>query len=58
MKFSSEPEEKKTTANELNKLGYRTRKGALFSDTTIRRLLRDTTAKGERIVNYTRIAGN
>lgn len=58
MKFSSEPEEKKTTANELNKLGYSTRKGALFSDTTIRRLLRDTTAKGERIVNYTRIAGN
>lgn len=49
---------KKTTANELNKLGYRTRKGALFSDTTIRRLLRDTTAKGERIVNYTKIAGN
>lgn len=49
---------KRTTANELNKLGYRTRKGALFSDTTIRRLLRDTTAKGERIVNYTKIAGN
>ncbi|WP_293933087.1 recombinase family protein [Sphingobacterium sp. UBA6645] len=39
---------KKTTADELNKLGYRTRKGALFSDTTVTRLLRDTTAKGER----------
>ncbi len=37
---------KKTTADELNKLGYCTRKGALFSDTTVTRLLRDTTAKG------------
>lgn len=45
---------KKTTADELNKLGYRTRKGALFSDTTVTRLLRDTTAKGERVANYTR----
>lgn len=49
---------KKTTADELNKLGHRTRKGALFSDTTVVRLLRDTTAKGERIANYTKTAEN
>ncbi|WP_461788676.1 recombinase family protein [Pedobacter sp.] len=45
---------RKTTADELNRLGYRTRKGALFSDTTVERLIRDTTVKGERIANYTR----
>ncbi len=45
---------KKTTADELNRLGYRTHKGALFSDTTVARLLRDTTAKGERIANYSK----
>lgn len=42
---------KKTVAKLLNDLGYRTRNDALFSDTTIDRLLRDSTAKGIRVVN-------
>lgn len=42
---------KKTVAKLLNDLGYRTRSGALFSDTTIDRLLRDATAKGIKVIN-------
>ena len=42
---------KKTIAKILNDLGYRTRNASLFSDTTIDRLLRDTTAKGIRLTD-------
>ena len=46
---------KKTVAKLLNDLGYRTRSASLFSDTTIDRLLRDTTAKGMREVDGRKI---
>lgn len=45
---------KKTTADVLNKRGFRTRYGAKFTDSSVERLLRNTTAKGLHVANYTK----
>lgn len=49
---------KLTTAKALNDAGYRTRNKSKFTATTVSRLLRDSSAKGERRANYTRSLGD
>lgn len=45
---------RKTVARIMNEMGYRTRGGSQFTDTTVSRLLRDPVAKGNKRNNHTK----
>ena len=54
----SQHKRRRTVARILNDMGHRTRTGAAWSDTSVERNLRDTTAVGRHRVNYTRTAND
>jgi site-specific DNA recombinase len=49
---------KRTVAEDLNKMGYRTRAGVKFTGTYVRRTLREPAAKGIRRSNYSSLVNN